>query len=565
MLAVYLGLTKNSYALPEGIFWVSVLGAQLLLFTQTAAFGRRPGMAPVILLQGLCLATLVRLFLQPPGAILIGFDGYAEVSATEQMASLPWAVRTIENRYEMQLNYPGLHLLTLATSFTSGLDILLVAKWLPFVFTLATPLLVYGIGRQVTGSYRAGLFAALSVSSLYMYLLFHAMPVREAFAFPLFLAIILAYSSSAGAHRVRMRALALIGLVIIPVMHHLTPFLMIMLFAVRAFWEVATSTFTTFARRSWLAALQPAGLASGQRLSWVLLFLIVAGPLAYWSILHYSPIDIFAIAAREALSAARTRTSGELPGTLRYNLLWWLQLSSSAAVGLTGLIGAVWLIKARKAVTGLTFLTYGGILGLASFMAFKGLLLAGETTAMASRFELFGFTFLLIAAGYACDRLLRWKSLAGSVVIGVFMLVAFTSYYRLPPYLITNVGTHIDWDKGETRLHISEAEWYTAAQLPPTGDVLSDDWLAVVINRMAVRPDGGISYIDQVLGGYRACSVLAARLEFFDYALLGQRSGAPLRYFGFDEKSLLEAGYLDIIMDSGEVRGYRVRPAELAK
>jgi hypothetical protein len=519
LLLEYLILTKH-YVYPHpAFFWVPILGLLLVILYQILTLRKEDHWEWAILAQMAVFALLLRFVFILPIPSIFGNDSYREVRAASEMAAGGWALSgPAYDAFPSQFNNPVLHFFGIASSQVTGLSLFDFAKWLPALYTLPTLLFVYLIGWRLHGSKRAALFASFGFSTLYMYILFHSLFVREGLAFVLFAAAIYSYYVGARYRRFGFIALALVFSGGTVFAHHLTPLAMILLVGV-----LAVSASRSAGSQTERAQRTPSGSleapASGRSLvgsSFPLLLAVAT--FGYWLYLTFSPLDSLTLAIKDATSVRAA--SADFPGTIKNQILLGGEIGFAAVFGSLALLAIV--LKGRKASAwDFALLSWGIAMGLISLGMFNRIVAFAQlgTTFMAARFQTFGYLALFLMAGYGIARAVNRSRALGVVAALPLVAYALLGVYRIPQYLYSEGQP--SFEAGEQNLYLTLPELHAYLWIEGGGrvaagqdSIATDDWSKVFFASLIGAREQVYSY-DWILTP--AARERGALIERFDY------------------------------------------------
>ncbi len=407
----------------------------------------------------LLLLTSMRISILLAVPRLYGFDPFAEIRIATVILSEGWDLTG--SRYEFYgVTYisPILYLFAGNGILIANLPSEWIAKWIPSIYSVGSVLFLYLLAHLLTNSRRAALLTALLFANFHMYVLFHGLFIRESLAFVFFLGAIYAYIRGHRQRDVRMVFVSLTFALVTVLTHHMTAFLLGLFFAVAGIHQIIQNRLIQRATSGRSIPRNP-HLPLG-----VLSFgiLVLVSTLGYWSFLRFTPIEILAEVFRDA---SRFQPAFfHAPDTLRIYILLYGEVAFAALFG-TLALAAVFLGPYRKARWPLSFLVWGGLMGILSIALLQRLITwqSLATTFMASRFETFGYPFLFILGfGYLIFVGRKRPHIRKASFAVVLAFLVFGAYH-IPPSLF--LGEEPNWAAGEDRFYITEAE-FAALQIP---------------------------------------------------------------------------------------------------
>lgn len=469
ILLVYLFAVRLGIYWPAVIFWGALFLILSISVYEVIATSRVSALYWVFPLIILTVWSLKTLFV-PVGVPFFGSDPYVERAATLEIAQAGWLElspwKEGLSRLPNSTNYPLLSILDISLSKPVGLSGTTWERWAMPAISLISLLFVHGISLELYRSKRAALLGVLGFGFTYMYLMFHSLYLRETLAFLFFLGVI--YTFIKGRSAVDQRAKILyrlssmaftIGIVL---SHHFSSLMLLVFGAVLA---------GVYGVRNWLAArkwIEPG--ADRRDLATLWLFLLVT-LFAYWTYLRYSPLIIVRNLVEDATSGVQL-TSFSLPATSRYYIVFFNQMTTTLAFGLLAVIGL--FRKENRNILHLTAVIWGGLAGAASFLF--AVAARPGTSSLSSRFELFGYVFLIPAASCTVIWIFHKRRWLGIALGLIFVLYGLNNVYRFPSYLYTQ--TQPDFVKREVRVLPLREEYQLVRKINPQAKIASDPVLS---------------------------------------------------------------------------------------
>ena len=252
------GLLVYAFALRQGLgpsvawFWllVGVIDGAILLQILSVSDGADSRSDWLVLSQIVGLKVLLSLMVVWTASNgLFGFDPHFNLSATDAIGRWGWPVPDEAGLLKITHNYslwPGLDVLTLTISEITGTSHVEVARYLPGAVGVLSVICLYLVGRTMFHSGRSGLLAALAMAQMFAIVFMHAWYIREAFAFPLLMALVAILVKGQLNARYRMVTIVLLGAMVL--YHHLTSFMAVLLVATIAlvYWAILSRKFAYF-------------------------------------------------------------------------------------------------------------------------------------------------------------------------------------------------------------------------------------------------------------------------------------------------------------------------------
>lgn len=489
LFAYYLFNFRFGYYLHPALFWfvcISILSLIIYQIIRLDALFRGDWL---ILLQIMLFVFLIATVFIPPIVPFFGHDAYREYAASIELKKNGWLVLSSGpfeyhswfSLYPHEIGYPALHLLGLTLSTISGLDLIVVARWIPLVFCLVANLLIYTLALRMGHSKKAALLICLGFSVTYRHLMFHSLYVRETIGFVMFVAAIYSYYTGQVLRKKLFQALAIVFSAVTVLSHHLTSFLLLGFFIFSMILEALLRLLNFITHRKLFI---PTDLAdSRQRRLRLLIILILLSSMIfiYWMFLPFSPFRITSYLIKDMVSSkivtARkvSETLGEIASlSLRYRIMLLGYGLLSLAFGSLAIFG---LFRNRRdgSFLQLPLVAWGALMGMLAGGIGFGLILRSERVSFAGRFEGFGYFALFLASGYAVTEILNIKRLTVLLAL-LFITYALFTLYRIPPYLYSNTKTAL-LQKYKVRNLLSEGE-YRAVLWPEDGSkIAADSWL----------------------------------------------------------------------------------------
>ncbi|HTX90120.1 MAG TPA: hypothetical protein VMC09_02800 [Anaerolineales bacterium] len=480
VLFVYLICARIGIFLPFAIFWVALILVLAmfmlqLLYKNDDETSSIRWIFPVLL----ALVWLLKTILVPVDVPFFGSDSYVDTAATIEIRNVGWFnLSPWQNGLSAWINstnYP----------FLSGLTISLIdpihfgqyswSRWGLVILSLLSLCFVYAINFELFRSRRVALLGSIGFGLTYMYLMFNSLYIRETLAFIFFFAVVYCVIKIDRLSKTKWvyfyQIAAIITATGLVFTHHLTG-LMLSLFLLNL------NMVKIFFRPERIKKIFR--ISTQSTLSWTLWIFILVALLTFWIYLKKSPINILQTFIDDAV-AGETSTTFSLPTTVRYNFLFIVQVITTLFFGFLAIIGV--FDRKEKSIFLINSISWGAIMGLASmFFAVAGI---PGTSSISSRFELYGYAFLIPAASYSIFTLIRSKKWMIVPISIVFIAYAVVSVYRLPLYLFSQVQP--DFLNGEARALPVREEFLLINKFNP-----SEKYYSTFLSRW-IKPISGIT------------------------------------------------------------------------
>lgn len=351
-----------------------------------------------------------------------GLDPWYDMSITQKVAeegSVPF--NQVALMFQNVVNFPGLHLFTVALNLNLMVSLSSLTSILPVIFSLITVIAFYQLIATLLISLNfseetrdicatTGTLALVSTNGFFV---FHSLYIRETFVIPFI--IMFLWSIVRGSKNLGWHIFRIFLIVVIIFSHHLsTAVLMFFLFAY---------VFCDF--------------IFGNRVRWLnLVMIFVIGSIGYWLYLKQSPISLVTnsiqqlAAIEDSLALPKTFQSG------RFSLLLRLYQGLSVIWGILAMV-SMWLVRKSSKQTKSFILTTSAVGFAFGVLSLILLFIPGKIVGP-QRFELFGFYFLFIGSSMGLAFLLTSQSeflRKSSRVLILCVLLAWIpiNIYRLSP------------------------------------------------------------------------------------------------------------------------------------
>lgn len=455
------------------LFWILLvgMGGTLLLRILTPA---REDRISLCLAEILLLLFVVRfaVLYSVPG--LYGFDPYQEMRISTFVLENGWNLSGPE--YEIfRITYisPVIHFLASLLQLTTGLNLEAIVKWLPLAYSMGSVLLLFLIAKSFTRSSSSAVLVAFAFASLHMFLLFHALFVRESLAFVFFLGTVFTYVE--GRRRKDWRwvfAAVIFGLSTV-LTHHMTSFLLGAFFVVLGIVGLLHLLIPRSLSSSRSSKFGNVKSALGALSFGILLTVSTVG---YWAFLTYTPIQVFVAAL---LDASRFQPAFfDAPNTVRTVVLVWGEILFAAAFGVLAL-ASILRGPYHHSRWATSYLAWGGLMGAISFALLQRVIVWAQlgSTFMAARFQTFGYPFLFVLSLGYIGHLSRSRPRMRYFLIVFLLGFLLLSVYRLPNHLYS--ATEPDWAAGEERFYLTDSDFAALLiNLNETGRIATDPFYA---------------------------------------------------------------------------------------
>jgi len=437
ILSWYLINSRYQNYIPLSFFWIPVICILLVVAYQIINLEESSSQHLLILFEILAFSLIMRTIFVP-GVAFYGYDPYHEYLCAIEISRNGWILSMSNPGLSYNIHYPILHFLAIILSEISGMTLLNVARWLPIIISIPSTLILYLLARKIFNSERVGLLTALGFSMLYQSQMFYSLYVRESIAFIMFVATIYLYYMAIHSRRVKYVPLAIISSFVSVFSHHLTPFLLVVFFALAYFSQKLVEKMQGY-ESSKLRKI--AGLFSAESIYFhatFVLFLVVS-LLNYWLYLRYTPFTIIATIFSEAYFISGGKTA-LIPASLRY---WFILGGEIVFVFIFGLLSlySIYFRRNKRTSLDLTFLAWVILMGMFSIGFVLGRIYPEGSFAVARRFQPFAYPFLFMLSGYVAHQKLKKTGLEkklGMLLVFIFVLFSVFQLYSAPMYLYSD-------------------------------------------------------------------------------------------------------------------------------
>jgi hypothetical protein len=528
---------RSGFFLPVFVFWLSlVIVITSVIWGTLSLYPQKRYLVWDFFIFVLTVWLLKTLFI-PIGVPFFGSDAYVEVAATMEIDELGWFNLSPWNEgssvWPSSTNYPLLSAVSLALANLAGIPLAGWARWGLSALSLVSIVLVYAIGYEMFHSQRIALLGSIGFGLTYMYLMFHSLYLRETIAFCFFLAtvfsVIKVRASKENLITLFYRTTALICCLGVIFSHHLTAFLLLMFLLLLSLTDYSNKTLT-------IGENLP-NTNKNQIHSSIWLFLFVA-LISYWIYLKQSPLLIAHSLLEDAFSGVRA-SSFSLPSTSRYTFLLPAQIFITLCIVLLALYKFFTTRKSQDSIY-ITAIIWGAITGCLCLIILN-LGFPGATT-LASRFELFGYTFLLPAAAYGAITLSSKKNWLIFPMAALFIAYGLLSVFRFHPFLYSS--TEPDYENGEVRPVLLPEEYKLLTRIDTESSIASGS----AMRRLSLPISG-------VRGAhlFENSKIIGQQYLDYDFLLTGER-----------ETQLQSAGHFGLnLEDLGLSRVYQAGSASI--
>jgi hypothetical protein len=533
----YLLAFRINIYLPIQLFWFSLI-CLVSIQVYYVLFSSKCTNLSWILPTLFIIVWLLKTIFVPVGVPFFGSDAYLEQAASQEISNFGWINLSPwgENisQWADSTNYPILH--SLSISFTTPIAFPFVewARWSMPLISLISLSFIYLIGLEIYSSKKIALLGSIGFGFTYMYQMFHSLYIREALSYVFFLATIVSIIKTRNNKYENQnsffRFTTMIFIVATIFTHHLTSLLLLVFSLLLFLTDIISTKMIT---HNAIIKIKK----SEQINSTISIFLIVA-LLTYWVYIRKSPLNIIHSLLVDAMSGNQATTFA-LPSTFHYSILFLIQFSTTVFIGAIAIFGL--FLGGKKSSLHLTFVAWGSLLGIASLIfAIAGV---PGTSSIASRFELFGYAFLIPAASFSLINITNKRNVL-SIPFGlVIILYCLNNVYRIPLYLYTNVQP--DFLHNEFRLVPLPEEYDLFKKINPSANLASDH----ILNRWIKTLSGAKS--DNWFGN---SSNELPKTFNFDFLIIGERELFLLQNNFYD--TTLEKIGMSKIYSSGSVSAY---------
>lgn len=497
------GLLVYALALKQGLspsvvwFWLSLGIIDGAIVLQIVGRLNRPQAKGdwLILAQIVALKVLLSLMVvwaAPNG--LWGEDSHFNLSATKAVGRWGWPVPTdaglLTNTRDYSL-WPGMDFLSIALSTITGISHLELARYLPGSLTALSVVFIYAVGKRIFGTGFSGLLAALAMAQMTTLVVKHAEYVREAAAFPLFMAVVLMVMK--GRLNIGATAATILLLGTLVLYHHLTSFLalLLLLSTALAYWLIGLPLFKgrddTVPAPPAKRSERPPTLAVFHATAFFA-YAVYIGPLIIEIMVReVERLVLLDVGSSPFLGVARDATQ---------QFVYYGRWAATVLMVLT-LLFYVWhrflILKAgpRWSPAEIPLMLWVVVVGAWTVAISYGRILLG---AFPHRLLLFGYLFLVllfaqVALHYPGPRTRLAGPLRALGVVTVSLFVAI-NLLGLPPYVYDAQGQP-RYQSGEVSLAYPRAlyaasEWQANA-LPPSAILAGDETVEAVFGGLSQR------------------------------------------------------------------------------
>lgn len=457
LLAIFLFSARSGIYYNQFFFWVFVICMLSINLFFICLSNNSSKIHYILFLQMVLFLIIIRIPYRTTFG-LYGVDSPTEYYVTMHILKNGWTASDslLPFSYYNQSNYPFLYFTNIIFSEISGRTILFVENWFPVLLTLVTPFFVYLSSYELFHSKKSALISFYGFSTLYGYMIFHSLTVRESIGFIFFsqiIYLILKLDNNSRSNKFNYTILVLLSIFALILSHHLTSFMLLMFIVVCAsigyFFKYKNISITSYNfKRNYLVNSQLP----------VLIFTLY---IAYWIYAYArvpskSPLTMLVNSLIQILKLEAGGHSVEIvsgfPDTMRYSIL----LNGTILFGLIFVfLSALSLFFRRDkfSVYELAFFATAsipGIFGFLSVLKIFGLAINAE------RFMTFTYFYLLILSGYSALKLISYKSFR-NVLLVIFLLFSLFNVYAINPYLYTS--NEPDYVNGEIRSYIYYTEY----------------------------------------------------------------------------------------------------------
>jgi len=461
-LGMYLAHFKIGMISSFWLFWFCTIGLILLIVFQISQTSSvQATNTAFILFQILLVALLLRFLFISVEHPLNGYDVYNELITVSEIAKLNhWYPGAISGH---AASYPITYFNCLIRSYILDVSLYNTVKWTPLSLYFISTLVIYKIG-QISYSVRAGLFAALGFSLMYISLFLHTTLTRETMALPLCLVAIYATLIAVKMKKKEYIYIALISSISCILTHHLTSFLLV-LFLICYFLISNLSSFKSFQRI----------IPRKTSLSAHFIMYIIICTLGFWASLHNSPLNFFDQIFAEATIIEPSYRPLIVPSDMRYSILLYGEITFAFLFGILALL-SIYLLKGRRTAFDLTLFIFSGFTGVLMVLLLLGKLFQSEGMGLGSRLQTFVYLGLFLLSGNILrateiSHRVDWKRALSIAAHLIFIGFIILNIYRLPIYLYSDYNFQQD----ETRCLVTEAEYHAALFLGLGRDELISD------------------------------------------------------------------------------------------
>ena len=389
---------------------------------------------------------------------LYGVDSPTEFLVTEHIMKYGWVIsdNLLPTSYYNQSNYPLLYIINIIFSKISGESILFVENWFPVALTLVVPFFIYLTSYELFKSEKSALLASYSFSTLYGYMIFYSLTLRESIGFIFFIQIIyliLKLDGHRKQNKIKNTILILLYVFALILSHHLTSFMLLLFMFI--------CVFIAYLLKIAQGKYFKHNFRNNYSMQTNLLLITLVLFISYWIYAYASTpsrspftmlVNTFIQIIRIEVVGHSTDIVNHYPDIMRYKIL----LTGAIVFGfIFAFFSALTLLFRRNnlIIYELIYFIAGlipGVFGLLTALKLFGVNINAE------RFMTFGYFYLLILSSYAAVKLLSYRYIKYGILI-IYLSFAIFNVFIIHPYLYT--ADEPDYMNGEVRSYSYYTEY----------------------------------------------------------------------------------------------------------
>jgi len=500
LVGIGIGVYPNVF-----LFWISIVSMSITVLCQI--FDLKASTKLTILEILLLTLALHLIFTTTYG--LYEYDVHYDYYAAKEIMQNGWPPNPTADllpKTKKVLQWPVLHILSSIVSEITGVDLFLVAKWIPSIISSVTTLFVYLFFKRFFGSRsrlddQSALLASFGFSSMITYISHESKFRPSCLATVLF--FVLAYSVESG----KKREFCVLTLLLIPTLiltHHLTAFMWLFFLFIISFAHRALP-FLPFKLRNLIGVTRNISRAFKSSHFLILVFSIVS-TLTYWG--YFAEEVLFDLTRiTRGLFSPQLGQYAFVVSPPRVIISLYLNVIIAVAF-FAAIVHHLLKYRCRSRLKELPLLTWVGMLFgfYLTFVFVKNFAHYMDVT----RFQIFGWPFLLMLAAHATSKTTR-KRLLSLLFIG-FVLI---QVYSIPPYIYDHSLTP-DYQYGRVRMYYLPQEYEAVFWINSSQGIVGDATVFELV--------GGLRQIKVTLLGFDTTqSLLAGNYTVMENRLLFYR------------------------------------------
>ena len=467
-LVSYVFLTNSGYILPSSVFWVSILVTAITIVFQILWSDMQP---KVLLFEVFLFTFMLHLMLSISGPGLVGHDPHFEFSSAQSISQNGWPIvdTSLPDRVINYSEWPLLQIVATLTSNVTGIDLLLVAKYLsPLIGSFAV-FFVFLLSRTIYGN-RSAILISFATSTLFWYVFFDSRFVRETLGITLFFAGLYLFVSAFKTGSSKKYFLTIISVIALVFAHHFTSFDFLLFAVIFSIALVVLKTnrggFRFFANRKVLSKYL---VASGPVV--FITALLIMLNLTYWLFVGlYIPDTLSLMIGDLKMSFGYHYSISLIGGSFRSTFVSYADIIIIALLGIVTLHELLRKINHKESFDLIFFLWGTVIIGIAYVAPYFGPLVRFDFT----RFLAFGFPLFLIVGLNALMKI-KSKYLTRYFVAGFVIFFVLVQVFTIPAYFYDKSASP-EYSTGGYREYYLPSEYRAVEWSNLTGQVVAGDW-----------------------------------------------------------------------------------------